>query len=300
MAIFTNTEDASGILPDDYGTLIVRPVEKASDAFGVSTLHTTAAHAYQIPVVTDDGGAGWFGEGDDMSTADGTFTEVTVTPAKVGGVREISRELRDDSSPDAQEEVGRMVARAIASEVDRAFFAPYVPATAPAVNPAPKGLEEVEGVTEVDAGTTWSNVDWAADAISMAEIEGAELTAFVTSPTDFRALLKLKREDGSNEPLLGHDATAPTVRTVHGVPVIANKHVTPGTLWGIPREFVHTVMREDVTIETSEHAKFANDIVLVKALMRVGFAFSHPAAIVKVTLSDAETETEDGTEGTEA
>lgn len=45
------------------------------------------------------------------------------------------------------------------------------------------------------------------------------------------------------------------------------------------------VLRDDVRVERSTDAYFSSDRVAVKATMRVGFAFSHPAAVDKVSLT---------------
>ncbi len=49
-------------------------------------------------------------------------------------------------------------------------------------------------------------------------------------------------------------------------------------MWGIPADRVMVVMRDDVRLEVSRDAYFSSDRVAVKATMRVGFAFPHPAA----------------------
>jgi hypothetical protein len=57
MAIFTTTPDVSGLLPEDYGALMVQPVEQASIAMQVTTVIATDANTFRAPVVTDDGDA---------------------------------------------------------------------------------------------------------------------------------------------------------------------------------------------------------------------------------------------------
>ena len=48
---------------------------------------------------------------------------------------------------------------------------------------------------------------------------GAQTTAFVTSPAVALLLATIKQATGSNQPVLGLDATSPTSRSVLGVPL---------------------------------------------------------------------------------
>lgn len=54
-------------------------------------------------------------------------------------------------------------------------------------------------------------------------------------------------------------------------------------MWGIPRDRVLVVVRDDPRVEVDRGVYLTSDRVAIKATMRVGFAFPHPAAIVKIT-----------------
>jgi len=200
-----------------------------------------------------------------------------VTPAKVGGVVAVSRELADDSSPEASAEVGRGLVRKITRSIDNAYFGTLAA-------PAPAGLPSVVGVGTVDAGTAWTSLDWAAQAITQAEEVGATITSFVAHPDDGLILAQLKDQTGSLRPLLGIDATVPTRRVVLGVPLLVSPSVTVGTVWGIPGARIVAVVRDDARVEVDRSYYFLSDRVAVRGTMRVGFAFPHPAAVQKITI----------------
>jgi HK97 family phage major capsid protein len=61
--------------------------------------------------------------------------------------------------------------------------------------------------------------------------------------------------------------------------------VAEGTVWGVPQARVQIVLRDDVRLEVDRSVYFTSDRVAVKATMRVGFGFVHPAAVVKVALT---------------
>lgn len=274
MSIFTTSDNVSGLLPEDYGALVVRPVEELSVALRVSTIVATERNTYRIPIVTEDGSAAWYTEGQDLTGDGPTFDEIEVTPAKVGRVVLVSTELADDSTPEASGEVGRSIARAISTEIDKAYFGDLAA-------PAPKGLAAAAAVPAVSGA--WGNTDVFAHAMSIAEAAGGRIRFFVTSPADMLTLLMVKKQEGSNEPLLGQDPTQPAVRTILGATLLASPAVAQGTIWAIDPEFSRVVLRKDVTIETSRESHFTTDQVAVKAVMRVGFAFPHPKALVKIT-----------------
>src|SRR5512134_921363 len=121
------------VAPEQVGALVVQPVIAESVAAQVSTVVQTRAHSYRIPVVATDPTAAWVAEGDEITPSDADLDEVTVTPPKVAGLTIVSRELADDSSPEAAQAVGQGLARDIARKIDAAYFGTVAA-------PAPAGL----------------------------------------------------------------------------------------------------------------------------------------------------------------
>ncbi|TFV78375.1 phage major capsid protein [Blastococcus sp. CT_GayMR19] len=279
----TTTVTGSSILtPDEINTYLLDPFEAEALATQVATVVRTDSHSYRIPVPGSEPSADWVAEGEEVVLSDMTFDEVTVTPTKVMGVVPITRELSEDSGPDAADVIGNGLARDIARKVDAAFFGNLA-------NPnAQKGLgslavnanaDDVQGLTV----TAFDSLDVFAEAQSLAEGVGAAITSFVANPADALTLALLKESTGSNRPLLGADPTQPTRRLIGGVPLLRSSAVPAGTIWGIPRERVVVVIRKDVTMETDKSVFFTSDRIAVKAVMRVGFGYPQPSALVKIT-----------------
>lgn len=279
MAMSTSTAGIGGILPDQYGPLVVEPVTRQSVAMQVSTVLATGQHTMNIPRVTEDPNAAWVAEGAEITPDDGALAELSVTPRKVAGLTIVSRELADDSTPGALKIVGDGLARSIADRVDAAFFGALSA-------PAPAGLESLTGLTTITGPTAWEDLDPFAAAISAADGKGTTITSFVANPADALLLAQLKESTGSRRPLLGSDPTAPTRRVVQGVPLLTSPRVTAGTVWALPKERTFVVRRQEVSMELSKDAYFTSDRVAIRAIMRVTFAFPHEAAIVRVQLDD--------------
>lgn len=64
--------------------------------------------------------------------------------------------------------------------------------------------------------------------------------------------------------------------------MLTSPAVADGNSWALPTGRVVIGARQDATVETDRSAFFTSDRVAVRAVMRVAFAFPHPAAVVRV------------------
>lgn len=280
--LLTSTTNVGGLLPEEWGPLIVEPVQAAALAMQpeVATVVNTASHTFHVPVINTDAASAWVAEGAEISPSDPSISELNITPAKCAGLVVISSELANDSSPAAAEIVGQSLARSIAANLDAAFFGNLA-------SPAPAGLGALTNgsVSRIVAGTGPSNLDAFAQALAAVEQDGGTITAFVANPTDALTIATLKTATGTNQPLLGTDATAGTARQVLGVPLLVSPKVAAGTIWGVSAARNYTVLRNDVTVVADASAFFTSDRVAVRATLRVGFGFPTPKAVAKIALA---------------
>lgn len=284
MAMFTTTTDVSGITPEDYGQLIVQPVQEQSVAYRAGTLVQTGSTKINFPVLTDDPSAAWVAEGAEITPSDSTLDEVTVTPSKVAGLTKLSNELASDSSPKAQQIIGAGLARDIVTKIDAAFFGSTV-------TNGPSGLQSISYSTiDTGTGTTeLANLDFFAEAIGKAQQKGVDQggLVFVTSPAKLLTLRKLKQATDSNVPLLqGSDSTGGTGAaqdSILGVPVVASPAVDSTTdAWLIPASVVMVVQREGAQLDVDSSIYFESDSLAVRATMRLGFGFVYESAVVRL------------------
>lgn len=277
--VVSRSDFAKAWLPENYGPLIVQPVQAMSVAMQTTTVIPVGRHeVLRVPIVTKDPQAQWVNEGAEITPDHLAGKEVVAIPAKVAGLTVITRELVEDSAQAVAEIVGQGLARDIARQVDQAFFGSLPP-------PAPPGLESLTDVQGVDAGPAWANVDPFVEAVSKLEDVGATASVFVANPADALALAKIKEANNSNRPLLQPDPTQPTRRMLHGVPLLTSPYVTEGIVWAWDSSRVMTALREDTRVDVDKSAYFTSDRLAVRATMRVAFAFPHEAAIVAVRLT---------------
>lgn len=275
MAMYTHDSKLSGILPSEFSELVVAPLEQESIPFntavGTSVRLVDGVHDFRVPVLQQDVSAAWVAEGEEIAPSDPTFDEIIVTPSKVAALTIISRETAQDTSPQAQQVVGSSISRALIAKVNEAFVGTVTDAEAPA------GLDKLDGVNEI-AVAAIDNLDSFAEAIAEAETNGGNVSAFITDPSTALALATLKASTDANSSLL----TDP--RVVLGRPVIVSKYATAGTVWAVDASTVFAVLHNDVEIAFSTDAFFTSDRVAIRGVIRVGFGFTSPASISKITV----------------
>ena len=275
-----STTHANIIAPALVGDLVIRPLINNSIAGQALTEVNIGVASINFPVVTADPSAGWVAEGAEISASDSAVSQVTVTPKKLAGLSIITNELANDSSPAAAQLVGDGLVRDMSRKLDTAFFA------ASTTN-GPTGLGGVSGVSTVDAGASYVNVD----AFTAAEYKAAEangmVTAWITSPTVAQALSNLKESTTSTRPLLQPDPTNPSVRQILGRPLLVSPYcpTTNNVVWAIDKRFAMLVVREGATVEADRSVYFTSDRTALKATTRVGFGFTNPASLIKITTS---------------
>ena len=121
----------------------------------------------------------------------------------------------------------------------------------------------------------------AADYLSAAA--NGSITAWIANPTVAAQLTDIKETSTSTRPLLQPDPTNPAVRQILGRPLLVSTQVPAKTVWGIDSRYAHLVIREQASLESDASTFFTSDRIALRAKIRVGFAFTNPAALVKIT-----------------
>jgi HK97 family phage major capsid protein len=84
--------------------------------------------------------------------------------------------------------------------------------------------------------------------------------------------------------LLQADPTQPGKRHILGVPLLTSPYVTTtlSPVWAIPAAQCFWVVRENAEVEAGRSVYFTSDRVAIRAIVRQGFGFPNPPAIVKI------------------
>ena len=284
----TTTADlVAGLLPSDSRVpeSFVTTLIESSIALQVSNLITPSdpSHVVRLPMVAASPTASWVAEGEEIEATDAELDEAVAEYFKIAGLTILSREAIRDADAATLDLIMSGLARDIARKVDAAYFG-----TAGASTVQPPGLGDLEGVDAIaTAGTGWTDLDPFIAARLNAAAVGSNLTAWVTSPTDAGGLAMIRESEGSARGLLQPDPTQPTRSLIDGLPVLVTPAVEAGTVWGVPQLTSHVVVRQDIDAEASDQQFFTSQRVAVVGSARVGFAWTHPAGIARITTTAA-------------
>lgn len=271
------TDSGRAILsPEDVLQLLVKPLQTESIPGRVATPASMTGPSLRVPIVQADPSAGFVAEGAEIPASDATFDEATADAKKVAGLTIISRELAEDSSPSAAEQVGAGLVRDIRRKVDAAFVGSLAA-------PAPAGLASLTGVTTIPVAGGWANTDPFIDSTAAAAGVGATLTHWVVSAADFTAIRKLKTATGSNQTLLTADAGGGLM--LEGLPVVVSPDLPAGTAYGLDSTRIVFGVREDAQVISDSSVFFTSDRVAVRATMRLTWAFPHEESVIKLSVT---------------
>lgn len=265
--------------PDQVQSLVVEPVLAASIATSICGVIQTDSAVTRFPAVTANPQASWVNEGEEIPLSDAETAELVVTPGKLAALTVISSELANDTSPAALETVGAAAVRDLTAKIDQAFFG-----TASA--PAPTGLPKLEGVTETTGAI--DSLDIFVDHTAAIAAEGGTITAWVANPKDAADIAKIRTAEGSNLALLTTDPTQPARRIIEGAPLYTSPAVAEGTIWTLDSSAAHICLRQNAELITDRSAFFTSDQVALRATLRIGWGFSDPTRVGKITISGAE------------
>ena len=285
MTLFTSADLPRAMLPEEVGPLVLQPTlaqSVAAAGAGVITLKKPRSR-YRLPIITADPTAQWVAEGAEIPVSDPELDEVSDDFHKVAGLTIITREMANDTDPAIAALIGDGIARNLAKTIDAAYFGSRGESTLP-----PEGLEDLENINTIDAGSAWANVDPFTEALYGASDVGTSLLSFVANPADAVALAKVKRGKDSNEPLLGPDPTKPGRQQIQGVPLLTSPYVTEGTVWGLPANRARLIVNENVTIDVDRSVYFTSDRIAIKGTMRVTTLYPHQEAVQKIMLTSGD------------
>jgi len=273
------TANTNALTDMDTTALVVQPLVATTTALAEFDVFRSSETETRVPIVTEDPAGDWYEELAEIDSEDVVTREEIVQPRAVKAVVPISNELLRDTSGKAQTMIGQALTRALSARIDEAVFG------APTNPLAPDGLRALIKTSTVAVTGAWTTTDPFTEAISKAAEKGATITAFIVSPADALLLGQVKDAPASRRGLLTPDPTAPTRLQIAGVPLVTNRYVQPGVVWGVPRTALISVLRQAVDVEVSEHALFTRDAVAVRAVARYALAVAHEAAVVKITRS---------------
>ena len=111
--------------------------------------------------------------------------------------------------------------------------------------------------------------------------------SFVCNPATAVKLATLKEfgATGSNKALLQADPTAPTSRVLGGVPLLTSPSIGDDVVWAVARNRAVIALRSGTEVTTDNSVYFTSRRVGVRAVLRIGWAFTDVAAVSKIAIT---------------
>lgn len=189
-ALAEGTQSAGGYLvPTPLASYVIDLARNATRAIqaGAVTI-PMQSQTLRVPRLTNEGAPGWRSENAQITAQDMTFDSVLFTAHSLDRLVIISRELFDDSLPNADGVIANSFAKQLAVALD------YAALRGSGVAPVPQGVLNTPGVTPTTHGangTAITNYDFLLNAVQVVRSNNFEPNAHIVSPktvTDLRTL----------------------------------------------------------------------------------------------------------------
>lgn len=241
-----------------------------------ATVLTGLTGKVDIPRESNAPAIGWVAENNALNKSDAAFNNVALSPKHAGALSEWSRNMVQQSSPQIEMLLRKMLARDLGIAIDRAAI------HGGGAN-EPTGILATAGIQTQAYATGF--IETAAEMIAKADIANVgAMRSFLSTPGVRKLAMKVKDADG--HPI-------PVSEQFHGEPVAfssqvpttldpsANKH---GLIYGDWSELLIGVWSEiDILVNPFETSAYNKGNVAIRAMATVDCAVRHPAAFVSAT-----------------
>lgn len=279
------------LVPEEFRATLLRLVETFGVARQWATVIPMRRDQLKIPRLTQTVSIFWVGEGQPKPETQPAFDQLTMVVKKMAAIVIVSVELLEDASIAIANLIGTLFAEQVAAEEDRVVFSGDVAGAGDPFN----GVLYEPGVVSVPmptGNTAFTNVT----ADHLAEASGSVTTSALRGARYWmhRTIWNILR----------------TVKDVNGQYILQSPVGNqPGVLWGFPFTFVESMPditqsaadtpfiafgnlrhyyigdRTRLTVQRSDHVRFIEDQVVLRAVERIALHVGIPQAFSVVRTS---------------
>lgn len=215
---------------------------------------------------------------DPLPADDPPMDTVEISPPKYGRTLTVSLEAWRDARPAQLAAVESELVRSVATGFDAAAFGGAAASAQP-------GLENTGGVAVVDAAGALTSLDPFLLAMGALRAAGAVPTAIYIAPQVWTRLSLLKKEAGSNEPLVSgdHSATDAAALAIAGVTAYPCRGLGGATAFVAQASELIVVRRSDIEIAVDPFYGFNEASIGIRVITRLYLLAGQPAAVAKIT-----------------
>jgi HK97 family phage major capsid protein len=229
-----------------------------------------------VAYVNDAESAAYVAEGAAINDDKPGLDEVVVKTKKISRLVSLSNEQFSQSGTASQ--VAQSVARDLVRKADASYLGD------PGTGGAPMGLLHAPGL--IDGAPVVNNLDALVDLVAQLEQNGANPSAIVVDPLTWAALRRLKvGGSNTNESLLGAGTNDAEPRLL-SLPVLRSRFIPPASGLVVDPAAIAAAVGP-VRVAQSEHARFDEDAVVLRATWRIGWKVVRPNRIGRFTVGEA-------------
>lgn len=215
---------------------------------------------------------------DPIPEVDAPLSEVTVRPPKLAVLATLSEEAWRDARPAVLAAHERELVRSVSAGFDVSAF------DGVSGEPDLPGILATTGTAAVDAAGVMTNLDVFARAISALLAVGARATALYLHPLTWGRLSVLKKQAGSNEPLVAAELLADGPReSLLGVPVFLSERLAQSRAVIAEASELLVVRRTAVEVRVAENFRFAAAGVGIRVIFRAALVVPQPEAVCVIS-----------------
>lgn len=288
-------DQLSGFVPTEQATEIIKKVARGSSIIRLSRVEPMTSEKKKIPVMTSGAGAYWVGEGERISTSGATWIYPELVAKKLAVIIPVTKEKLEDTTIDVFVELEDSIAEAFYTAFDAAALFGYE---------SPYSTSLMSSIKTGNAAITASSTSFdlaVSDVMAQVEASGYDVDGFVGKIGVKNALRKLRDANGAPIFVPGTDQNELYSQPIEFVrngawrddqaELIAGewKYSLVGTKGEITYEILKEATLQGTLDKDGKPLSLAEqDMVAIKATMRIAYLCVKPEAFAALIPADAE------------
>lgn len=288
-------DELKGFVPEEQAAEIIKMTTRGSSVMRLSKLEPMKSDTKKIPVMTGGAGAYWVGEGKRIETSTATWIFPELRAKKIGVIIPVTKEKLEDSTIEVFSELQESIAEAFYKTFDAAAIFAY---NSPFATSIMGGIKEVGNTVTASA----ANFDIeASDVMAKVEAAGYDVDGFTAHIGIKNTLRKLRDASGAPIFVPGTDQNELYNQPIEFVrngawkdeqaEIIAGewKYSLVGVRDNIEYEILKEATLQNTLDEDGKPLSLAEqDMVAIKATMRIGYLCVKPEAFAALVPMNAE------------
>lgn len=195
-------DELEGFVPTEQAKEIMKKVARGSSILRLSKVSQMTSDTKKVPVMTQDAGAYWIGEGERIKTTAAGWIYPELNAKKLAVIIPVTREKLNDTTIDVFSELKESIAEAFYTAIDAAaIFGTNSPF-------AKNIMKSITTANNYIVTGTNNTIDLdVSDAMALTEADGFDINGFVAKVGIKNTLRKLRDSNGNQLYVTGVDGT---------------------------------------------------------------------------------------------